>query len=32
MDMSHYDEVPAHLQDKIVATVKAERGETKEEE
>ena len=26
MEMSHYDEVPGHLQDKIIATSKAERG------
>jgi elongation factor G len=26
MDMSHYDEVPGHLQDKIIATSRAERG------
>jgi elongation factor G len=32
MAMSHYDEVPAHLQEKIVAAAKAERGEVKEEE
>jgi elongation factor G len=32
MEMSHYDEVPGHLQDKIVAASKAERGEQKEEE
>jgi elongation factor G len=32
MEMSHYDEVPGHLQDKIVAAYKAERGEQKEEE
>ena len=31
MEMSHYDEVPGHLQDKIVAASKAERGEVKEE-
>jgi elongation factor G len=31
MEMSHYDEVPGHLQDKIVAASKAERGELKEE-
>ena len=28
----HYDEVPAHLQEKIVAAAKAERGDVKEEE
>jgi elongation factor G len=32
MSMAHYDEVPAHLQDKIIANAKAERGEEKEEE
>jgi elongation factor G len=32
MEMSHYDEVPSHLQEKIVAASKAERGEVKEEE
>jgi elongation factor G len=32
MEMDHYDEVPAHLQEKIIATAKAERGEVKEEE
>ena len=32
MVMDHYDEVPAHLQEKIVAAAKAERGEEKEEE
>jgi elongation factor G len=32
MEVSHYDEVPAHLQDKVVAAAKAERGEVKEEE
>ena len=26
MEMSHYDEVPGHLQEKIVAAAKAERG------
>jgi hypothetical protein len=31
MTMSHYDEVPGHLQEKIVAASKAERGEVKEE-
>jgi elongation factor G len=32
MEMSHYDEVPGHLQDKIIATSKAERGgEVREE-
>jgi len=33
MQMSHYDEVPAHIQEKIIAAAKAERaGETEEEE
>jgi elongation factor G len=32
MEMSHYDEVPGHLQEKVVAAAKAERGEQKEEE
>jgi len=32
MEQSHYDEVPAHLQEKIIAIAKAERGEVKEEE
>ena len=32
MEMDHYDEVPAHLQEKIVAAAKAERGDVKEEE
>jgi len=27
MEMSHYDEVPGHLQDKVVAAAKAEHGE-----
>jgi elongation factor G len=31
MDLSHYDEVPGHLQEKVIATAKAERGEPKEE-
>jgi elongation factor G len=31
MEMSHYDEVPSHLQEKIVAASRAERGEVKEE-
>jgi len=30
MEMSHYDEVPAHLQDKIVAAHKAEHGQEAE--
>jgi elongation factor G len=32
MEFSHYDEVPAHLHEKIIATAKAARGEVKEEE
>jgi elongation factor G len=32
MEMSHYDEVPGHLQDKIVAAAKAERGQPEAEE
>jgi elongation factor G len=32
MEFSHYDEVPSHLQAKIVAASKAERGEHKEED
>ena len=31
MVYSHYDEVPSHLQQKIVATAKAERGQVAEE-
>jgi elongation factor G len=31
MEYSHYDEVPNHLQSKIVATAKAERGQVVEE-
>jgi elongation factor G len=31
MEYSHYDEVPSHLQTKIVATAKAERGQLTEE-
>jgi elongation factor G len=31
MEYSHYDEVPSHLQTKIVATAKAERGHLAEE-
>jgi elongation factor G len=30
MEMSHYDEVPGHLQDKIVAASKAEQGQETE--
>jgi elongation factor G len=32
MEMSHYDEVPSHLQEKIAAAARAERGDVKEEE
>jgi elongation factor G len=32
MDFSHYEEVPSHLQAKIVAAAKAERGEEAAEE
>ncbi len=32
MELDHYDEVPGHLQEKIVAAAKAERGDVKEEE
>jgi elongation factor G len=32
MEMHHYDEVPGHLQEKIIAAAKAERGDVKEEE
>jgi elongation factor G len=32
MEMDHYDEVPAHLQEKVIAAARAERGEVKEEE
>jgi elongation factor G len=31
MEMDHYDEVPGHLQDKIVAAARSERGEVREE-
>ena len=31
MEFSHYEEVPAHLQGKIIAEVKAERGEADDE-
>jgi len=30
MEMSHYDEVPAHLQEKIIAAARQEKGEVKE--
>jgi elongation factor G len=32
MEYSHYDEVPSHLQSKIIAAAKAERGEGEMEE
>jgi len=32
MELNHYDEVPSHLQEKIVAAAKAERGLVAEEE
>ena len=32
MEYSHYDEVPAHLQGKIIAAAKAERGQEADEE
>ena len=32
MEMGRYDEVPGHLQEKVVAAARAERGEPKEEE
>jgi elongation factor G len=32
MEFDHYDEVPSHLQEKIITAAKAERGEQKEEE
>jgi elongation factor G len=32
MEMSHYAELPSHLQEKVIAASKAERGEEKEEE
>jgi elongation factor G len=31
MEMDHYDEVPTHLQEKIVAAARAERGDVAEE-
>ena len=31
MEMSHYDEVPGHLQDKIIAAARAEKGAVPEE-
>ena len=32
MEMAHYDEVPGHLQEKLIAAARAGRGEAKEEE
>ncbi len=32
MEMGHYEEVPGHLQEKIIAAARAERGEEKEPE
>jgi elongation factor G len=32
MEFGHYDEVPAHLQDKVIAMARAEHGEAKKEE
>jgi elongation factor G len=32
MEYSHYEEVPSHLQSKIIAASKAERGEVAEED
>ena len=32
MEFSHYEEVPAHLQGKVIAEAKAERGETDDEQ
>ena len=32
MEMDHYDEVPAHLQDKVVAAARADGGEGASEE
>jgi elongation factor G len=32
MEVAHYDEVPGHLQEKLVAAARAEKGEVKEEE
>jgi len=32
MEMDHYDEVPGHLQERVIAAAKAERGDVKEEE
>jgi hypothetical protein len=32
MEMDHYDEVPGHLQEKIIASARAERGDVTDEE
>ncbi len=32
MEMAHYDEVPSHLQEKVIAAARHERGEAKEED
>lgn len=32
MELSHYDEVPGHLQEKIIASARVEHGDAKEEE
>ena len=32
MEFSHYEEVPTHLQDKVIAQAKAERGEGDDEQ
>jgi elongation factor G len=32
MEMDHYDEVPGHLQEKVISSARAERGDVKEEE
>jgi len=32
LEYGHYDEVPAHLQDKVIAAARAEHGEVKKEE
>jgi hypothetical protein len=32
MEFSHYEEVPSHLQTKIIAAAKAAKGEETEEE
>jgi elongation factor G len=32
MEFSHYDEVPAHLHEKVIATARAERGQVQDED